>query len=247
MTSNAAAEAVRLLLRGPPDDLCLAFVNTRYWRGTATPTEELRAPADLAAWCEGTAALGRRGARPGAGGGRRAASPRRWHCARRCSASSRRPAPGRRRRRTISARSTRRSPPPRPAPACAARRAACAGTCRAEHGAARPGAVVGGRPAGRPAARARAAMREPAMPLAVPRRQQGRHAPLVLDVGLRQPRQGAPALRAAKGGAVAPAVAVRRAAILPAAPPRHSVHWTCRPTGSSACTPSRSRPCRRTA
>ena len=54
MTSHAAADAVRLLLRGPPDDLCLAFVNTNYWRGTATPTEELQTPADLAAWCEGT-------------------------------------------------------------------------------------------------------------------------------------------------------------------------------------------------
>ncbi len=53
MTSHAA-DAVRLLLRGPPDDLCLAFVNTRFWRGSATPTEELHVPADLTAWCEGT-------------------------------------------------------------------------------------------------------------------------------------------------------------------------------------------------
>ena len=31
-------------------DLCLEFANTRYWRGQATPTETLNAPADLAAW-----------------------------------------------------------------------------------------------------------------------------------------------------------------------------------------------------
>ncbi|HTR83908.1 MAG TPA: ABATE domain-containing protein [Reyranella sp.] len=31
-------------------DLCLDFANTRYYRGMATPTETLNAPADLAAW-----------------------------------------------------------------------------------------------------------------------------------------------------------------------------------------------------
>jgi predicted RNA-binding Zn ribbon-like protein len=31
-------------------DLCLDFANTRYWRGQASPTETLNAPADLAAW-----------------------------------------------------------------------------------------------------------------------------------------------------------------------------------------------------
>jgi len=40
-----------LALAAPPDDLALAFVNTRYWRGTETPTEELRSLADLVAWC----------------------------------------------------------------------------------------------------------------------------------------------------------------------------------------------------
>ena len=34
----------------PRDDLSLAFVNTRYWRGRARPTETLAAPGDLAAW-----------------------------------------------------------------------------------------------------------------------------------------------------------------------------------------------------
>jgi predicted RNA-binding Zn ribbon-like protein len=37
--------------RGPPEDLCLGFANTRYWRGTDTPTEELLAPTDLLRWC----------------------------------------------------------------------------------------------------------------------------------------------------------------------------------------------------
>ena len=31
-------------------DLCLEFVNTRYWRGQATPTETLNQPEDLATW-----------------------------------------------------------------------------------------------------------------------------------------------------------------------------------------------------
>ncbi len=31
-------------------DLCLEFVNTRYWRGQAAPTETLTAPEELAAW-----------------------------------------------------------------------------------------------------------------------------------------------------------------------------------------------------
>lgn len=31
-------------------DLCLEFVNTRYWRGQAAPTETLKAPEDLAGW-----------------------------------------------------------------------------------------------------------------------------------------------------------------------------------------------------
>lgn len=34
-------------------DLCLEFVNTRYWRGRATPTETLQRPEDLAAWLAG--------------------------------------------------------------------------------------------------------------------------------------------------------------------------------------------------
>ena len=38
------------VIPAPDDDLCLAFANTRYWRGTATPTEELSGPEELLAW-----------------------------------------------------------------------------------------------------------------------------------------------------------------------------------------------------
>jgi predicted RNA-binding Zn ribbon-like protein len=38
---------------GPPEDLCLTFANTRYWRGRATPTETLRTHEDLLRWCAG--------------------------------------------------------------------------------------------------------------------------------------------------------------------------------------------------
>ncbi len=34
----------------PADDLCLRFVNTRYWRGSPTPTETMLAPTDLDAF-----------------------------------------------------------------------------------------------------------------------------------------------------------------------------------------------------
>jgi len=39
----------------PDADLCLAFANTRYWRGSSAPTEELLTPDDLLRWV-GTAA-----------------------------------------------------------------------------------------------------------------------------------------------------------------------------------------------
>ena len=43
-------------------DLCLEFVNTRFWRGQAEPTETLKAPEDLAAWV--AANLGQRSPKP---------------------------------------------------------------------------------------------------------------------------------------------------------------------------------------
>ena len=38
-------------LKTPALDLCLSFANTRFWRGTETPTEELQVPRDLLQWC----------------------------------------------------------------------------------------------------------------------------------------------------------------------------------------------------
>jgi len=38
------------LLPAPDADVCLAYTNTRYWRGTATPTEELGSLDDLLRW-----------------------------------------------------------------------------------------------------------------------------------------------------------------------------------------------------
>jgi predicted RNA-binding Zn ribbon-like protein len=55
MVSEAAVESG--WGSGPPDDLCLSFANTRFWRGTAHPTEELQAPADLLRWCASAAGL----------------------------------------------------------------------------------------------------------------------------------------------------------------------------------------------
>jgi predicted RNA-binding Zn ribbon-like protein len=40
-----------LAIPAPPDDLALAFANTRYWRGTEKPTEELHSLMELVAWC----------------------------------------------------------------------------------------------------------------------------------------------------------------------------------------------------
>lgn len=40
-----------LAIAAPPEDLCLAFANTRYWRGTDAPTEELHRFEDVIAWC----------------------------------------------------------------------------------------------------------------------------------------------------------------------------------------------------
>ncbi len=38
------------MIPAPDADLCLAYANTRYWRGAAAPTEELNAPGDLLRW-----------------------------------------------------------------------------------------------------------------------------------------------------------------------------------------------------
>jgi predicted RNA-binding Zn ribbon-like protein len=45
------------LIPAPDADLCLAFADTCYWRGTATPTDELGEPEDLLRWAEKAARL----------------------------------------------------------------------------------------------------------------------------------------------------------------------------------------------
>ncbi|HEV2264252.1 MAG TPA: ABATE domain-containing protein [Stellaceae bacterium] len=40
------------LIPAPPEDLCLAYANSRAWRPSDQPTEKLHAFADLVAWCE---------------------------------------------------------------------------------------------------------------------------------------------------------------------------------------------------
>lgn len=47
------------LVSAPREDLCLDFANTRYWRGTAPPSETLHGFADLIAWCEAAGSLDR--------------------------------------------------------------------------------------------------------------------------------------------------------------------------------------------
>jgi predicted RNA-binding Zn ribbon-like protein len=57
MVNAARAEKEWGGVRGLPEDLCLSFANTRFWRGTDAPTEELRAPADLLRWCDANSGL----------------------------------------------------------------------------------------------------------------------------------------------------------------------------------------------
>ncbi len=38
------------VIPAPAADLCLTFANTRYWRGTASPAEELNSPDDVVRW-----------------------------------------------------------------------------------------------------------------------------------------------------------------------------------------------------
>lgn len=51
------------LVPGFPDDLCLGFANTRYYRGTEPPTETLGDLNALLAWCRSSAGLSAAGER----------------------------------------------------------------------------------------------------------------------------------------------------------------------------------------
>lgn len=45
-------------------DLCLDFANTQYWRGSDPPTEGLKSPDDLVAWCAAQGTLDAASLRP---------------------------------------------------------------------------------------------------------------------------------------------------------------------------------------
>lgn len=47
MAITPPREPRQFTIPAPADDLCLRFVNTRYWRGSQPPTETLLAPTDL--------------------------------------------------------------------------------------------------------------------------------------------------------------------------------------------------------
>jgi predicted RNA-binding Zn ribbon-like protein len=45
------------LVPAPGAELCVAFANTRYWRGSEPPAEKLNGLDDVLAWCEGAGAI----------------------------------------------------------------------------------------------------------------------------------------------------------------------------------------------
>jgi predicted RNA-binding Zn ribbon-like protein len=63
MTDTVPHKAHSRLVPAPREDLCLAFADTRYWRGSDEPTETLRSFADVLAWCESEKSLDRASAR----------------------------------------------------------------------------------------------------------------------------------------------------------------------------------------
>src|SRR5260370_5775630 len=55
--TQPSREAVHDLVPGFPDDLCLGFANTRYYRGTDPATETLTELDALLAWCRSATLL----------------------------------------------------------------------------------------------------------------------------------------------------------------------------------------------
>ena len=184
------------VIPAPDADLCLAFANTRYWRGTATPADELNGLDDLLRWTEKAERL------PPAMVQRFAAHTAIFQDAialretiHRCFAAT-------------------ASGGAHPAAELAALNAAL------EQAPARRRVQAGGWDVGMPGPSAAALLApalwsaadllvgaqlgrvrqcaNPAVRLAVPRQQQERQPALVLDERLRQPRQGASALPAAE-------------------------------------------------
>src|SRR6185437_14214032 len=65
-------------IAAPAEELCLDFANTRYWRGTPAPSEQLHGVTDLVEWCAAKAGL------PAA----RGAAVERWAAAQEAAAAS---------------------------------------------------------------------------------------------------------------------------------------------------------------
>jgi len=53
MPEPSSGEPLAGWVAAPRDDLCLAFVNTRYWRGSRSPTDDLNGVGDVLAFAAG--------------------------------------------------------------------------------------------------------------------------------------------------------------------------------------------------
>ena len=54
---NLPPDIGRFLIPAPPDGLSVDYVNTRYWRGTDTPTETFATIDDVLRWCGESAGI----------------------------------------------------------------------------------------------------------------------------------------------------------------------------------------------
>ena len=188
----------------PDADLCLAYANTRYWRGTATPTEQLNSPEDLLQWAAATQRL------PPPLIDRLSACWRErpdeaaiiFHDAinlreaifRSLCRHGQGSRTARRGRGHAECGPRRGTATPAPAP----RRLGYRHARSIGQRVAGADAMVRRGPSGRVATSARTPMCQSGMRLAVPRQQQKRQPSLVLHERLREPRQGASALSAAE-------------------------------------------------
>jgi predicted RNA-binding Zn ribbon-like protein len=57
IVKTGTARMRRIRIPAPPDDACLSFANTRYWRGSANPTEDLPDTDALLGWLQKTCGL----------------------------------------------------------------------------------------------------------------------------------------------------------------------------------------------
>lgn len=55
--THTTSAAAGFLIPAPPEALSIDFANTRYWRGSETPTESFETVDDLLAWCRERAGI----------------------------------------------------------------------------------------------------------------------------------------------------------------------------------------------